>query len=95
MILLSISIRHPIFEWYVIRCSSENKHQKDIFSKEIAQRVQNMITQLSSLVNIFGVGEGRGYPDDHFVSLRIFILIMNEIFIQAPKLMRKVAMVHG
>ena len=26
--------RTPIFEWYVIRCGSENKHQKDMCLKK-------------------------------------------------------------
>ena len=70
----------PIFEWHVIRCGSNNKHQNrmDYMSK-------NMSTIWSSKVNIIG-----GEYNEHSLSTRIFTLVMNMIFIQAPKIMRKV-----
>ena len=37
----------PAFEWYVVRCGSKNA-----CSKEIGQHAQNMLTILSSLVNM-------------------------------------------
>ena len=48
----------PIFEWYEDRCGSVNWHKKNTCSKDIGLHVQNMLTILGSIVNIF---EGRGY----------------------------------
>ena len=44
----------PLFEWYVVRCSSKNGDQKDMCLKEIGLHAQNMITILGSIVNISG-----------------------------------------
>ena len=46
-----------IFEWHVVRCDSKNGHQKNMCPKYIILHVQNMITILSSIVNIIW---GRG-----------------------------------
>lgn len=34
----------PIVEWRVVRCGSENEHQKDACPTEIGLRTHNMIT---------------------------------------------------
>ena len=41
----------PIFEWSVVRCGSKNRHQKDIYLKEIGLCAQNLLAILSSIVN--------------------------------------------
>ena len=46
-----------------------------------------MIIILGSIVNILILED----LHDHFMSTRIFTLIMNKIFIGAPKIVRKVA----
>ena len=43
-----------IFEWYVVRCVSKYGYQKDVSSKEIGVRAQNMRYILGSIVNIIG-----------------------------------------
>ena len=67
-------------------CGSKNRYQKDKCLQEIALHAQNMITILVSIVNIIG-----GDLYDHFISMRIFALMMNKILIRALKIMRKVA----
>jgi hypothetical protein len=47
-----------------------------------------MITNLDSIVNIIG-----GNLHDHLLSTRIFTLIMNNIFILPPKIIKKMATV--
>ena len=42
----------PIFEWF--RCGFKNIYQKDMCSKKIGLRAQNMITILDSIINIIG-----------------------------------------
>ena len=44
----------PIPEWYVVRCGSKNGHQKDMCSKEIELRVQNILTILSLIIDVIG-----------------------------------------
>jgi hypothetical protein len=46
-----------VFEWYVVRCGSKNKYQKNMCLKEIGLRAQNMLLIISSRVNINGKGE--------------------------------------
>ena len=52
-----------------------------------------MMTIIGSIVNINveGGGEGEGLYNP-LMGMKIFTLTMNMIYIQAPKLMRKVAM---
>ena len=78
-------IKKLAFEWHVDWCGSKNGYQIDMCPKEIDLHAQKMIIVLGSIVNII---EG---IHDYLKSTRIFILIMNKIFIQAPKIMRKVA----
>jgi hypothetical protein len=47
-----------------------------MFLKEIGLQAQNMITVLGSIVNIIGRN-----LYEHLTSTRIFILLMNKIFI--------------
>ena len=47
--------RTPIFRWYVVRCGPKNVYQKIIMClKELGLQAQNMVTILSSIVNIIG-----------------------------------------
>ena len=65
-----------IFQWYVVKCGSKNNHQKGMCFTEIGLQAKNMITILGSIVNTI-----EGSLFDHSMSLRIFTLIMNKIFI--------------
>ena len=48
----------PIYEWYVVRCGSNNKYQKYTCLKEIRVCAENMITILNSVVKtMFGMEE--------------------------------------
>jgi hypothetical protein len=67
----------------VVRCGSKSEYQKNLGLKKIRLRTQNMMI---AIVNIIGVG-----LYDHFMSTIIFTLMMNKIFIRAPKSRRKVA----
>ena len=42
----------PIFESGILLCAASSKYQKDVCSKEIGLRAQNMLTTLGSLINI-------------------------------------------
>ena len=64
--------------WFVVALD-KNGYQKDMCSKEIGLCAQNVITILSSIVNII---EGDIY--DHLMSTQIFALIMNKIFSSTP-----------
>ena len=55
--------------------------------EEIRLHAQCTITIIGSKVNI--IGGGGLY--DHLMSMIIFTLIMNKVFVRAPKMMRKVA----
>ena len=46
--------RTPIFEWCMVRCGSNNRHQKDMCLKEFGMHVQNLLTILDLIVNIIG-----------------------------------------
>ena len=68
----------PIFEWCVVGCGSQHRHQEDImYLKEIGLHAQNLLIFLSSIVNIIGGTDLHG----HFMSSRIFALKMIKIFI--------------
>ena len=80
--LVSYLNQTPIFEWYVVWCGSKNEYQNyNVCLQEIGLRAQNVITILSSIVSMI-----KEDLYNHFVSLRIFILIMNKIIIRTPKL---------
>lgn len=68
-----------IFKWYVVRRAAKNKNQKDMCSKETAVHAQNMITILGSIMTIIFIWEVDLH--DHLMSIKMFTLIMNEIFI--------------
>lgn len=79
---VSFVISTPIFKWYVIRCGSKNRYQKDVCSEEIGPHAQNLTAFLGSIVNII-----RGDIYDHLlISMRILHFTMSKIF------MRKVIM---
>ena len=44
----------PILKGYVARCGSKNWHQKRVCSEKIRLCAQNMLTILSSIVNMIG-----------------------------------------
>ena len=67
----------PIFEWYVVRYGSKNGYQKDMCSKYNGLHSQNVETNLGSIVNIIGKGD----LHDHLINMRVFTLIMSNIFI--------------
>ena len=50
--LVTFLSQAPTFEWYVVKCGSKNKFQKEMCSKRIGLRAQNMITNLDSLTYI-------------------------------------------
>ena len=66
----------PIFEWYVVRCGSKKRYQNNMCLKRIGLHAQN-IKPISRF--IFHHNWGSLY--DHLMSMRIFTLIMNKIFI--------------
>ena len=68
--------RTLVFEWYVIWRGLKNKYKKDMCLKEIGLCAQNMITILSSTINIIG-----GDLYNELMSTRIFTSMMNKIFI--------------
>ena len=72
----------PISEWYVVRCGSKSRHQKDVF-----KRYWTTCTKYSYH---FGLDSQHGWGDlyDYLMSMRIFTLMTKKIFIWAPKLMR-------
>ena len=45
-----------MFEWYMDRCESKDRNQKDMYLKEIGLRAQNMLTILGSIIVIVIVG---------------------------------------
>ena len=49
----------PILEWYVVRCGSKSRNQKDLCLEEIRLHAQNMITILGSIV--YKIGGGGAY----------------------------------
>ena len=75
-----------MFERYAVRCEYKNRHQKAMCLKEIGLRAYKLVTILDSVVNIIGTTYY-----DHLLRMRIFTLIMNKIFIRAPKIMRQIA----
>ena len=65
------------YVWAV--CGSKNRHQKDMWFKEIGLRAQNLLTVLGSIVNVIvGGGRGKGNLYYHSTSTRIFTLMMNK-----------------
>jgi hypothetical protein len=62
-------------EQYVLWCGSKYGYQKDMCKKEIGFCAQSMITIPGSIVNIIGRD-----LYDHIMSTRVFISIMNKIF---------------
>ena len=60
---------------------------KDMHVKEIRLHAENVLTILASIINIVGRD-----LYGHFTITKIFTLIMNKIFLWAPKIMRKVTM---
>ena len=75
--MVSLFDRTTIFRWCVVTCGSKNVHQRDVCFNKIILRAQ-FISILGSIINII---EGGRDLYNHFISLRIFTLIMNKIFI--------------
>ena len=61
----------------MVRNSSRNGYKKDVWLKKIELRAQIMIIIPGSIVNIIGGGD----LYDYLMSMRIFTVIMNKIFI--------------
>ena len=76
----------PIYEWFVVRGSSKNKYIQDLCSKEMELCAQNF--NHHSRPNNVHIWKNLY---DYLMNMRIFTLMMNKIFIEAPKIMRKVA----
>lgn len=57
----------------MVRCGAKNGCQKDIFLKGIGAHAQNMMTILSSVVNIIGVN-----VYDHLMNTKIFTSLMDK-----------------
>ena len=70
----------PIFECYVVRVGFKNGYKEDtcFFKKGLCTQ-NNISTILSSIIYITKWG-----LYDHLMSKRIFTLLMDKIFIQAP-----------
>ena len=43
-----------MFEWYVLKCGSKNKHLKDMCFEEVGLHAQSMLTILGSIINMIG-----------------------------------------
>ena len=72
----------------MIWCGSKDRCHKKMCLLEIGLRAQSTITILGTIVTISG---GKGDLYDHLTSTKIFTLITYEIFIQTPKIMKKLA----
>ena len=72
-----------LFEWYVVRCSSKSKYQKDTFLKHWTMCSKNDNHSRLNDQHIWGD------PYDCLMSSRILSLVMNKMFIRAPKISRK------
>ena len=75
----------PVFEWYVVRCGSKNGHQRLVFKRDWATCSKYLNYSRLSSQHVWGNQYG------HLMSMRIFTLIMNKIFIWAPKILRQLA----
>jgi hypothetical protein len=67
-----------VFEWYRVRCESKNGYKKDMYSKEIGLRAQNIY---DNHYKFHSQPNWRGLYD-YLMSARMFtmIMIMNKIF---------------
>ena len=76
----------PIPEWYVVKCESKNRHQKDMCLREMEQvHAQNLILILGSTININWKNS-----HDHSMRKRMFTLIMNKVLtLELQQFMRK------
>ena len=77
----------PVFEWHVVRCEfGGGTPFKHVFKRGLTTCSKNVLcTMLDSQHDC-------GDLYDHLMSTRIFTLIMNKLFIWAPKMMRQMAM---
>lgn len=66
-----------MFEWYVLICGSKIGYQKDMCMTKIGLRPQNMTT-----IPKWGGGKGgRERLYDRLINMRIFSMVMNNMFI--------------
>ena len=77
--MVIIPNRTIVCEWFVVRYGCKNAHHEDMCSKDIGLRVQNMVTTLSSIVNLGREG-GMTFMTICII-VRMSTLTMNEIFI--------------
>jgi hypothetical protein len=68
----------------MVRCRFKNWHKKDMCLEKNGLCAQNMLFALGSIVNIT-LGERGLY--DHFMSMKLFTLIINKMFIRVSKIM--------
>ena len=73
-----------LFEWYVVRCSFKSIYQKDTFLKHWTVCSKNDNHSRLDDQHIWGD------PYDYLMSSRILSLVMNKMFIRAPKIIKKV-----
>ena len=67
---------HLDFDWYMVRCDSENKYQKEMCLKEIPYVLYMLIYDNHSR---FHSQHGWGNIYDHLMSTRIFTMRLNKI----------------
>jgi hypothetical protein len=73
--LVTYLIQTHVIEWYVVWCGSKNGYQKYMCLKKIGV--------CSKYVNHFRLNSQHNWGDlyDHFMSMSIFNLMLNKIFI--------------
>jgi len=59
----------------MVRCGSKVGHHKDMCLEEIGLQVQDMLSILSSMINMT-----RGDMYDHLMSTKTLPFLMNEVF---------------
>jgi hypothetical protein len=78
--IIDLKIKQPTFEWYVVKCDSKNRYQEDMYLKDIGLHAQK-----HDNYSRFSNPQIWEHRYDPFVSMRIFTLIMDKKFMQAPK----------
>ena len=74
----------PSIEWCVVKCGFKNRHHNNMYPKVIGLHAQNMLINIGSIINIIG-----GDLYNNLMSIRIFTLTNNQIFIRALKIYRE------
>ena len=84
--LKTLIIWTPIFERYMVRCESKNRHH------EVRVLDRDWIA-CSKYANHSTLNSQNHWGDlyDHLMTTKIFTSIVNKIFIRAPEIMRQMA----